>query len=59
MEHDQLRTPVHVLAKAGSIWWWFRDNFYYHADNETDPQRIKSLIMRLLARKSTGASSAE
>jgi hypothetical protein len=39
------------MAIAGRQWWWFRNQFYVHSDDQNDPKVIKGLILQMEQRK--------
>ena len=49
---EQGKTPtiVMTLPERRRIWWAFSVEFYYHSDDERDPEVVKGLILQKIKR---------
>lgn len=41
----QREMPVHMIVYGRKRWWWFRDVFYTHSIDDSDPEVAKGLII--------------
>ncbi|MEI6072401.1 MAG: hypothetical protein WCS31_11460 [Verrucomicrobiae bacterium] len=44
MEIEQREMPVPLMTVGRKRWWWFREAFYSHSIDDSEPEVIKGLI---------------